>query len=252
MVFTNWRVTVFVNQFLCLQSRKKNDKPHERHASLDTALDKEKWTKLNWTGLNWISQYRIAIPIIPPDSPVFSHNGGNVSGWDGWGDRINELNWTKLCLLNHIHNNDYFSSPGSWSPLSLGSKTFVHIKDQRQRKWDPRARKLIFVGYDSQTDKVYRVMIPKRDESREFQILRSWMKRRRIEEQCEKEVFKITKGGNRFQSTCSLLYARMTRRTERKYTTVLTRNTWRIQSSRRASKGKNGLGHSIVCFKYSV
>lgn len=42
----------------------------------------------------------------------------------------------------------------------FGAKAFVRIPDSLRRKMDAKARKAIFVGYDSLTDKVYRVFDP--------------------------------------------------------------------------------------------
>ena len=41
-----------------------------------------------------------------------------------------------------------------------GAKAFVHNKDVGLKKWQARSMKGFFVGYDSQTDKVYRVYNP--------------------------------------------------------------------------------------------
>ena len=39
----------------------------------------------------------------------------------------------------------------------FGSPAFVHVPDERRNKFDPKCRKTVLVGYDSLTDKVYRV-----------------------------------------------------------------------------------------------
>lgn len=39
----------------------------------------------------------------------------------------------------------------------FGAKAFVRIPDSTRHKMDPKAKKIIFVGYDRHTDKIYRV-----------------------------------------------------------------------------------------------
>lgn len=42
----------------------------------------------------------------------------------------------------------------------FGSKAFVHIPDHQRRKLDPKSKKCIFVGYDWDTNKIYRIYDP--------------------------------------------------------------------------------------------
>jgi len=44
----------------------------------------------------------------------------------------------------------------------FGAKAFVCIPDSIRHKMDPKAKKMIFVGYDRFTDKVYRVFDPEK------------------------------------------------------------------------------------------
>ena len=39
----------------------------------------------------------------------------------------------------------------------FGSKAFVHVADSQRRKLDAKSIKCVFIGYDWQTDKVYRI-----------------------------------------------------------------------------------------------
>jgi hypothetical protein len=39
----------------------------------------------------------------------------------------------------------------------FGSTAYVHVPENQRRKLDPKARKMIFVGYDWKTTKLYRV-----------------------------------------------------------------------------------------------
>jgi len=39
----------------------------------------------------------------------------------------------------------------------FGATTFVRIPDSTRHKMDPKIKKMVFVGYDCHTDKVYRV-----------------------------------------------------------------------------------------------
>lgn len=47
--------------------------------------------------------------------------------------------------------------PGVSHLRIFGAKAFVRIPDVMRRKMDPKAKKMIFVGYDSYTDKVFKV-----------------------------------------------------------------------------------------------